>query len=510
MSKDSLFRRYWRETAYFAAIVAPWLALAPLGFYWLWRNAFLQWWLLVTALFGVAAFLLRRSIALKVKAETEAIAGLASPASNQWGPNEKEAWRLVEEIARQTSPLTEPTQVIALMEQTMDAVAEFFHKDTAQARYEITLPEMLLLTERVSRDLRAATVKYLPGAREIRINHLVWMKEKYDRYGPRMKAAHPYFANFLRLIRLAKPDNALLAEIKERLVGPVADFVILRLRSEFTALLVRETGRAAIDLYSGRLRLAPHEIQAAAQAENSGAARDLVGPVRILLAGQVNAGKSSLLNAMAGQAQRTVGVTPIRDIPTEVMLSLAGRPEVVLIDTPGIGDKSGTSGTLADQCAKADLILWVVSACQPAVAPDLSALQAAQETFLQKGRRMPPLLCAVTHIDELRPAHEWDPPYDLMLSERAKAVRIREAIEHIGATLKIDRERIIPVCVRDIDMAYNVDLLWSLITTHLDDARFAKLGRLYEDAAAFSTKRVLQQMAAAGRWLGEAVLFEKH
>ncbi|WP_162009682.1 GTPase family protein [Methylocystis heyeri] len=485
------------------------MALAPLGFYWLWRSALLYWWLLLASAFGVAAFALRRSIAANVKAETEKIAEQASPVSNEWGPKEKEAWRLVENIARESEPLTESTRAIALMEQTVDAVAEFFHEDAAQARFRITLPEMLLLTERVSRDLRAAAVKYLPGAREIQISHLLWLKERYDRHGPWVKIAHPYFTNFLRLSRWTRPESALLSEATGRLAGPVVDFVTLRLRSEFTALLVRETGRAAIDLYSGRLRLAPQEIQSAAQAENSGAARDLVGPIRVLLAGQVNAGKSSLLNAIAGQAQRSVGVTPIRDIPAEVTLTLAGRPEVVLIDTPGIGDKLWTLDIFADQRAKADLILWVVSATQPASAPDLSALRATRDEFQQKGRHMPPVLCAVTHIDELRPANEWNPPYDLTQTDDAKAARIREAIDHIGATLKIDRERIVPVCVRDLDMAYNVDLLWSLIAMHLDDARFAKLDRLLQDARAFSSKRVLEQMAAAGRWLSKAVLFEK-
>jgi hypothetical protein len=69
-------------------------------------------------------------------------------------------------------------------------------------------------------------------------------------------------------------------------VGQVSGFLSRRVPAELTILLIREIGRAAIDVYSGRLRLADDELQAAAHAENVAAKEDLAGPVRILLAGQ--------------------------------------------------------------------------------------------------------------------------------------------------------------------------------------------------------------------------------
>ena len=91
---------------------------------------------------------------------------------------------------------------------------------------------------------------------------------------------------------------------------------------------------------------------------------------------------------------------------------------------------------------------------------------------------MPPVLCAVTHIDELTPASEWAPPYDIMQADRPKATSIREAIEHISDLLDISRERIVPVYVREIGGAYNIDLLWNLIASNLDEARVVKIRRL--------------------------------
>jgi uncharacterized protein len=509
MTASPIIRRYWREAALVTVILLPWLALLPLGFLWLWQNSVANWWFLGAAMLGVAAFALRLSIAKTPKVEAEAMAERASPASPEWGLREKEAWRLVERIGRETEPLsfTEAEPITKVLERTVDVVAEHFHPGALRARLRVSLPEGLLLAERLSRDLRVAVLTHVPGAREIRLSDAAWAKEAYERYGAATKRVYSYGEGVRRLARLiGNPNGALLAEVTRLLVGQVGGFLSRRVRAELTVLLIREIGRAAIDVYSGRLRLADDELQIAARAENVAAKEDLAGPVRILLAGQVNAGKSSLLNAMAEQVQRTVGATPTLDDPAELMLKLGGRPEVVLIDTPGIGNAPAALRTLADQTKRSDLILWVVSATQPARALDVQALQEMRSVCsMDPERRMPPVLCAVTHIDELTPALEWAPPYDLMQADRPKALRIRDAIEHIGDVLRIGCNRVVPVCVRDVDAAYNVDLLWSLVATNLDEARIAKLDRLQQDARGFSGARFLSQMAAGGRWLAQSV-----
>jgi hypothetical protein len=118
----------------------------------------------------------------------------------------------------------------------------------------------------------------------------------------------------------------------------------------------------------------------------------------------------------------------------------------------------------------------------------LKEMRNAHET--NPDRRMPPILVVVTHIDELTPALEWAPPYDLVQADRPKAGRIRDAIEHVGDVLGIDHDRIVPVCVRNVDAAYNLDLLWNLVATNLDEARFAKLDRLRQNAQGFSRDRL--------------------
>ena len=88
--------------------------------------------------------------------------------------------------------------------------------------------------------------------------------------------------------------------------------------------------------------------------------------MRIVLIGQVNAGKSSLLNAMAQQIRSGVGPLPTTSSVREYLLDVDGRPAVMLVDMPGIGERTETTADLLAQAERADLIMWVASATQPA------------------------------------------------------------------------------------------------------------------------------------------------
>ena len=98
----------------------------------------------------------------------------------------------------------------------------------------------------------------------------------------------------------------------------------------------------------------------------AGAEADAAGPVRILLVGQVNAGKSSLLNAMAQEVRGAIGPLPTTAGAREYALNVEGCPAVVLVDTPGIGDRNRSAADVSLQAGRADLIIWVASATQPA------------------------------------------------------------------------------------------------------------------------------------------------
>lgn len=498
-------RGYWRELVYASAIVLPWLALLPLGVLWIFEHELALWYFGGAALIGALAFVQRLAITRKARAEAGAMAAEASPASPEWGARELAAWRLVEAACDETAPFTfvdsEPIQ--AAMLDLVDRVAGHFRPDERDARLRLTVPELLLLMERFARDARAATLQHVPGSRRLHISDVLRWKGWAERWGPTASRSVTVFDSVRRVLRgIADPAGAAVQESTRALVGRVGGVLALRARAALTALLLRECGRAAIDLYSGRLRLSATELASADDAGRAPAS-DLVGPVRILLAGQVNAGKSSLFNALAGKVHRHVGVLPSPAGSGELTLALEGESAVILTDTTGLTADPGGDSQLLAEATRADLIVWVASATQPARQPDVRALAALRAAALRSPeRRAAPLLCALTHVDALSPKAEWAPPYDLRDPSRPKAQRMREALDHVAATLGIPADRVAPISVRANAEPYGVTTLWALIAAQLDEARFAKLDRIVLAQGSHGLREVLRQAWSAGRALG--------
>lgn len=498
-------RGYWREFVFAGAIVLPWLLLLPLGVLWLIENGLLLWWFGAAAAVGALAFVQRLAITRHARAEAAAMAAEASPASPEWGAREREAWQLVEATCDTTTPFTfldsEPIQAALLA--VVDRVATHFRPNESDARLRLTLPEVLLLTERFARDARVATLTHVPGSRRLLIRDALRFRNWAERWGPAASQSVTVLDSARRILRgVVDPAGAVVQESTRALLGKAGSVLALRARAALTELILREAGRAAIDLYSGRLRLSAVEL-ASAEALDRPPASDLVGPVRILLAGQVNAGKSSLFNALAGRVHRHVGVLPSPEGSAELTLALEGEPAVILVDTTGLAADPSADAQLLAEAQRADLIVWVVSASRPARQPDVRALASLRGAFARTPeRRTPPILCALTHVDELSPKSEWAPPYDLRDQNRPKAQRIREAVEYVATTLSISEERMAPISVRANAEPYGVTTLWAQIAAQLDEARFAKLDRIVLASGTGGLHEVMRQAWTAGRALG--------
>jgi tRNA modification GTPase len=102
--------------------------------------------------------------------------------------------------------------------------------------------------------------------------------------------------------------------------------------------------------------------------------KHLVEPWRVVVAGPVNAGKSSLVNAVAGFQRSIVSPAPgtTRDV-VRVRIALDGWP-VELIDTAGLRDQAGSLESqgirLAESAiADADLCLWLMDSADPNPSP---------------------------------------------------------------------------------------------------------------------------------------------
>lgn len=503
-------RRYWREALLVALVAMPWAALLALGLVWLWQEGMVLPWAGAAALLGLAAWPLRRSIRARTKRRArEDLAALAKPSAG-WGPTGQAAWHDVEALADEATPLTftDKEAPAALIRRTVETVARRFHPDSPDAMARVTLPEALLLTERIARDLRRGVLRHVPGARQVRIDHLLWVKRQSDRYGKAALLAAKVGYGVFRLIRLyLDPARAVAQEAQSALQGEAGGVLSHRARAYATRMLILEAGRAAVDLYSGNLRLSDDEIASARLADQGSVAEKQEPPVRILLAGQVNAGKSSAVNALAGEVLCEVSPVPTPAGSVEHLLRADGRPSASIVDTPGITSTGGVHDEILRQARRCDLVIWVASAVQPARAADVEGLRALRRQIAAAtDQRPPPVLVALTHVDQLRPAAEWSPPYDTAAPNTAKERSIRGALEAASRVLEAPLDSIVGVAAPEGAEPHNYDLLWGHVAARLDDAKLRQLERLRTSKGGFSFRDLANQAGRSAAVLVQAAL----
>src|SRR5262249_10891358 len=190
---------------------------------------------------------------------------LAEP-SQAWTAGEREAWSDVLAIADEPAPFafTDIDPLLARAQETVEAVARRLHPEAHSAWAQFSLPELLLLTERLCRDVRREALSHIPGIRTLRLSHMLWVQRQHERYGAAGETGWRVGFGLYRLVRAAlNPLQAIGQETSGVIVDKTASVLSYRLRAYATRMLVLEVGRAAIDLYSGRLRLSDEEMRAA-------------------------------------------------------------------------------------------------------------------------------------------------------------------------------------------------------------------------------------------------------
>jgi small GTP-binding protein len=509
MEHSRSLRRYWPEMLLFLIVALPWLSLIVLGSVWLWQSGVVWRWSIAAAVLALLAWPLVRTVRRRAKSEARhALADLAEP-SGGWNAIERDAWSAVLQIADTATPLgfADLESLVAKARETVEVVAHRFHPETHDAWAQFTLPEFLLLTERLCRDIRREALRHIPAAGTIRLSYLLWAHRQNRRYGVMARTGWRMGFGLWRLVRAAlNPLQALGQETSGAFVGKTVSALSYRVRVYATRLLVLEVGRAAIDLYAGRLVLTPEELEAARNRDTADASAAAT-VVRIVLVGQVNAGKSSLLNSLAQEVRGAVGPLPTTPNAAEYLVKVDGRPTASFVDTPGFDERMDPAAKLVPQAERADLILWVASAIQPARGLDRERLDEVRVwARKQLSRRTPPILLALTHVDELRPAAEWTPPYDIIAPAGAKARAIRAAMEATARALDVPATAVVPVAMPPNRAPYNLDALWARIAVELDEAKLVQFDRLRIGQKGLSLRTLAEQLGRAGRTIIKAAL----
>ena len=503
-------RAYVRAAMLAVAFLLPLTSLVILGSLWLWQNGYLLYWAIGACLVTSTVFLIE-TVSLK-RLERTAPALVKEPEAMEpdpgWTPTENEAWEDVKAVSRTLDPakLDSFEAVLDLGQRTVEVVARRFNPGVDDALLRFTAPEAMALVNRVSGELGPFIRDHIPLGDQLTIGQIVKL------YGWRSLIDYAEQAYDLwRIVRMLNPVSAATHEIREQFSKKMYEVG----RDHFTRKLaeqyVSEVGRAAIDLYSGRLRVSETElgshVSKATRRDREQMAAEPAEPLRLLVAGQVSAGKSSLVNAMSDQVQAAVDALPATPSFRAFELKREGIQAALIIDSPGLNGRPEQTAQLVEVAGDSDLLIWLFDASRADRELDRKALAAIRHYFNDRpNRSRPPMMLVITHIDRLRPFQDWSPPYDIAAGTEPKAKSIRAAMEVIGADLGFALEDIVPVCLDESVGRYNIDAVWARIAALLPEAQRAHLVRRLGGArGGFEWGRLLGQAVNAGRVISRVV-----
>jgi len=485
----------------------PFLALMAIGGWWLWQQQLLLLWLSISASCGGIAWIVAK---LLNRYQKKPVFQRRIAPQTPFSQRDQAAWQAVNALAEQlaqdkTIDMAQIDNWLPIGRQVLAVVAKHYYPKAENPELKIPVTELLRIIEHVSHDMHQQLLSNLPGSHVITLADGLNLQRWLGRLNT-VKTA-------LRLGRmLLNPLSGFLNEAGSYAHDKVVDLTLPRLQSWLLQSYVEKVGEYAILLYSGRMATATAQIEALtsqsdqdyqqAQAEQQRLAQE---PLRILVAGQTNAGKSTLINILF---DRPMAATDVLSCTAELIpyqLKREGLLSGLIFDTPGYGEQSGwldDNQALLDQT---DLLLLVCSANQAARQADRRFLQAFTQHFLtQTHRKLPPIITVVTHIDALRPLREWQPPYNIATPTSAKAKSIQAALSAIQTDLDLSAGVLVPVSLGDNDGmgAYNVDALIQAMGQQMDEAQRSRLLRCLTGAQDQEKwPRLWRQLGNSGRWL---------
>lgn len=428
---------------------------------------------------------------------------------------EAEAWAAIDRVAEAADPamLTDRAQALGFAVDLVDAVARVYRPDDRRPLLATTVPELLLLSERVSARVRRLVLTQVPFGDSVRIGQVARVAD----FAPHWRHVRTAYGVWRAVRAPLNPLAAVLGEMRDWATRALGDAALDEAGRRILSILVAEIGQAAIDLYSGRLRLSPEEVAAAGARDVAAAEGEAAPPPRILLIGPSGAGKSTLINALADGVRAAVDSLPTTADIVPYAVSVADRPAVILLDSPGLDGTARTEKRLREAAARADLILAVTPAHRPGRAEE-AAFAARLREAPGTGGPVPPMLAVVTHIDRLPPHGEWAPPYALPspdaldtqpasdASPRARKARaITGALEQAAADLDLPADRVV-AAVPDAEAGRSgIDDVWAALAARLPDAQAKALVRHLAAGGRFDPVRLAQQAVGAGRLLGGLV-----
>jgi predicted GTPase len=495
----------WRVCLVLALLALPFLAVAGIGTYYLWTTTWGFWFWWIAAGVMVTGYVL----AWRWQRRQRLLHPPEFTAPLHWTERDAQALKLVEARARAAADYSPAklADVMAYIQTAQDMAQElaaFYYPQAQDPVGNLTIQEVLAVIELATHDIAERVDRYLPGSHLLTINNWRLARQATGWY---RAASNLYYL----IAAIFNPVNTSLRYATNKL-GMSGPFLGLQqdLVLWFFVAFIERVGSYLIEVDSGRLRVGAtryRELISRYDAPEE-EAPDGVSPapeVTITLLGQVNAGKSSVINALLGEQKARTDVLPATSGVQRYELQPTGvSSKLVLLDTVGYahtGPKADQVLATRDAAQKSDLLLLVLHARNPARHADLEMLKGLRAWYSSRpDLKCPPIVAVLTHIDLLSPAMDWSPPYNWQTPQRPKEENIHQALvagrEQIGEFMA----DVVPVCTAP-DKVYGVEeWLLPVITARLDEARGVALLRcLKAEADTGKVRRIFEQLLAVGK-----------
>lgn len=494
---EQILKRMLRSPALLSAIIyaLPWLALVFLGILWLaehdWLLPFVGITLGLILVLRLVLLLVRDRRRTKVAPSANAEHTPIVAANPEWTERELAVFNsLCIGIAREPRPWGDMRPL------ALDMVEQAAQRLSAgkKGALDFSIPEALLLADRVLVRLRRDLHDRVPFSDRISLKTIFWLWENKV-WAQRGAAVAGWAWRAKRMI--TNPPVAILQEIQGAVTsgadgGEIKSFSVAIVQQ----IMLEEVARAAIDLHAGHLRFTDEELLEIELGSAEIDRRILAQPdepIRLLVIGQVSAGKSSVVNRLAGSTVAETDMAPTTPGLVRHELDIDGISYSV-IDSQGIDGSNEVAQTLLAQLLDCDHVLWVVRANRPARAPDVELLGMIAEAFAARPlRRIPPITLVANAVDQLLP--DWPYPEHLLPTEAQATIKAASAA--IAADLSC-REAIPLVSEGQI---WNIDQLTASISHSASDALSTQRNRRRLTGAGAGTS-LSQELSrgASGVW----------
>ena len=464
----------WNRLGLAGVLILPLGITSILGFLWLHERGWLLWFVLASVALFASVRITRLVLRLcRRRREGQADGPVREAPKVEADPDWSETERAAFETARAQvrERLKEPLTWDDLPAEALSVVETVAREISGGKRtaLDFTLPEALMLIDRVALRYRDFLRVHVPFSDQLSVRALYWLWQR--QHGMR-RAWDTGFLAYRGVRIVLNPAVGLLREVERAVTAGLQERLTDQLVVDSQAILLEEAAQAAVDLYSGRLRFSDAELaelQLSSEMRDRQAAAVGDDPVRILVVGQVSAGKSTLINALLGRMAAETDMAPTTDRFTAHEFELDDTP-CRLIDTEGLDGDEDSLKSLVGQMVEADLILWVLRANRPGRAAD-AALLKRFEAHLAKtpARRHPPVICVATAADGLLTG--WPFP-EGRLPERAQT-KLGAAMAAIGTDM--GERPVIPVRAEEPD--WNLEAVIDALSAELDEALMVQRNR---------------------------------